>query len=534
MKKILQKRTATPLKWILSGTITTAILQSSSVVSLIVISFVGLNIISFTNSIWVIIGTNIGSTITARIISLLGFKIELQNLALPIIGITWIIMFVFKTNRKIHYSAVAVFGFGLLLFGIDFIKNSFWFLETWFNISQFVWLSPVFFIIAWFIITGISQSSAITNTITFTAIHSGVLPFKMGIFMIIWANIGTTSTALIWAINWNRSQKQVAWVHFFYNLVTAIFIVIFINPILNLLFTKAKIPQDVVGLAVFHTTFNILWAILFFPFINQVSKLIKKIIPDKKEILDLAIENVDVSEWEMAILAIKQDTKNLFYRIIKLYIEIFQITPQKILSKTTDIKFFTKDKNKITDNTINKSYMEIKTIEEELINYSLQFEPEQINQDSLSELTQINQAIVNFTQSLSMIKEIKPEIDILYETDKEFLQEQIIIFKNRIIEIYSEIVMIPEIQNKTEIVKKLIEIKKNIKDQTNKYTKNMSSGNFKNSLLNIFKKSPDETETYAVITVNRYIHESSEIFISWVSSWLLNSEENEKIVNENK
>gem|GEM_PF-4266181 len=216
----------------------------------------------------------------------------------------------------------------------------------------------------------------------------------------------------------------------------------------------------------------------------------------------------------MAILAIKQDTKNLFYRIIKLYIEIFQITPQKILSKTTDIKFFTKDKNKITDNTINKSYMEIKTIEEELINYSLQFEPEQINQDSLSELTQINQAIVNFTQSLSMIKEIKPEIDILYETDKEFLQEQIIIFKNRIIEIYSEIVMIPEIQNKTEIVKKLIEIKKNIKDQTNKYTKNMSSGNFKNSLLNIFKKSPDETETYAVITVNRYIHESSEIFIS--------------------
>jgi len=531
MKKILRKRTASPIKWVLSWTITTAVLQSSSVVTLIIISLVWVNVISFTDSIWVIIGTNIWTTITARIISIFWFKLNLQAIALPIIAVTWIVMVIFTKKRKLHYSAVLAFWFWLLLFGINFIKDSFWFLDGWVNIEQLTNLPAIAFLWIWFIITALAQSTAISNTIAFTAIYSWLISFKFGMLMVIWANIWTTTTAILWAINWTSSQKQVAWVHVLYNIVTASVVLILLNPIHTLLFKYLNLNKDVIWLAAFHTSFNLLWALIFFPFIKQISKFIKKIIPNKKNTLDLTIETINPDEWEVAILAVKKDTQKLFYRILQLYLDIFHIKPWLILQKNPEIRKLKKENFSLSKNAINKKYNYIKNVEEKLLNYTIRFEPDQVWQDSLTELSQINQAIINFTQSISMIKEIKSKIDTLYETDKIFLQEQMLIFKKRIWTIYNDIYVLSKLKNKEEIINKAIKIQNIIKNETDKYTQKMSSNIFKSSIFSIFKNNPNTLETNTIITINRYISESSDLLLHWLISRKLDKEEQQKIKN---
>ena len=200
MRTILTAMTSTRFMGILTGVIVTSVVQSSSATTVMLVSFVNAGLISLTQSIGVIMGANIGTTITAWMISLLGFKFSISALALPLIGVGFPLVFSKKNNRR-SWGELLV-GFSLLFLGLDFLKNSFpdigqspEILSFLFKYTDYGIFSTLLFIAIGTILTVIIQSSSATMALTLIMCNSGWISFDMAAAMVLGENIGTTITA---------------------------------------------------------------------------------------------------------------------------------------------------------------------------------------------------------------------------------------------------------------------------------------------------------------------------------------------------
>ncbi|MGD1973740.1 MAG: Na/Pi symporter, partial [Desulfobacterales bacterium] len=188
-RRLIRMYTDGRVRSIGSGALVTALLQSSSAVSLMVLAFVGAGVMTMQNAIGVIMGSNIGTTLTAWIIATIGFKIKIESLALPFIGLAAIGLIFFKPASKPFLVTRLLIGFGFLFLGLDFMKGS---VE---NFAQTVSLEQLpdyglwFYLLIGTLITALMQASAATIAIVLTALNSGLITFDIGAVMVIGANI---------------------------------------------------------------------------------------------------------------------------------------------------------------------------------------------------------------------------------------------------------------------------------------------------------------------------------------------------------
>ncbi|NMA69553.1 MAG: Na/Pi symporter [Desulfitobacterium sp.] len=286
LRKWLNRFTGGTIRAIFSGALITLLIQSSSAATIITIGFVSAGLISFTQSIGIIIGANIGTTSIGWIISLVGFKISLTSMSLPIIG-AGALFRVFARKAIKPYGSVLT-GFGLLFLGLANLQEGMVLQEDILalNILQgesFLYL--ILLVLIGFIMTVILQSSSASIATTLTFLHVGAITFEQGIFLVIGHNIGTTVTALFAAIGASVSAKRTALTHVLFNLGTAtvitllyplfISLTVFLSTLINGTF------DAVLGIAVFHTLFSLVGALVFVPFIHPFAKLVKRILPEK-------------------------------------------------------------------------------------------------------------------------------------------------------------------------------------------------------------------------------------------------------------
>ncbi len=217
-RRIIRMYTNGRLRSVFSGAMVTALLQSSSAVSLMVLAFVGAGVMSMQNAIGVIMGSNIGTTLTAWIIATIGFKIKIESLALPFIGLGAVGLIVFKPSSKPSLVTRLLIGFGFLFLGLDFMKVSVDNFAQTFNLEHFAGYGMWFYLLVGTVITALMHSSAATIAIVLTALHSGLITFKIGAVMVIGANIGTTVTVLLGAIGGSPTKKRVSLSHLSFNL----------------------------------------------------------------------------------------------------------------------------------------------------------------------------------------------------------------------------------------------------------------------------------------------------------------------------
>jgi len=175
-KKFIREHTARPLKSVLVGALSTAALQSSSVVSLIVLAFVGTGIISLASAIGIVFGSNLGTTATGWIVATVGFKLDIEVISLPLItigglGAVWSTI----GTRRAGFSHLIV-GFGLMLMGLDFMKSGAINLSALFDPAALIDYPPIVFLLAGFLTTAVIQSSSATIMITLSALYAGVIP----------------------------------------------------------------------------------------------------------------------------------------------------------------------------------------------------------------------------------------------------------------------------------------------------------------------------------------------------------------------
>lgn len=275
---------------VITGVAVTALVQSSSATTVMVVSFVNAGLLTLTQSIGVIFGANIGTTITAWVISLVGFKLSMSALALPAIGIGFILTIFVKLGRK--DLGEAILGFGLLFLGLDFLTKSLpeigpehlVFIR---NLSGMGFLSVLIAVGASVLMTVIVHSSSASTAIILTLAFKGMIDFNMAAAMILGANIGTTIDAFLASITAKAMARRSALVHILFNVIGSLIAIALFKPFVS--FILWFTPGEAVGtgitthLAMLHTMFNLFNTLLFLPFVNPIARLVTHVVKDDIE-----------------------------------------------------------------------------------------------------------------------------------------------------------------------------------------------------------------------------------------------------------
>lgn len=290
LRNMLGKWTSSLMHGILTGLSITAIVQSSSAVTVATIGFVNAGLISMRKSLGIIYGSNIGTTMTGWLVALMGFKINVDTFALPMIGIGMLLKLTGSDSKR-GYFGLALAGFGLFFIGIDVLKSAFDGLVATIDLAEFT-LDGVTGVLMYtaigFFMTVLTQSSSAAIAITLTAATSGVVGLYAAAAMVIGANVGTTSTAAIAVIGATPNAKRVAAAHIIFNVVTGVVALL----ILPLLFWSVRNTEELLGLAsipgitlaLFHTTFNVLGVMLMFPLNKRLAHFLDKRFVTQEEI----------------------------------------------------------------------------------------------------------------------------------------------------------------------------------------------------------------------------------------------------------
>jgi phosphate:Na+ symporter len=292
LRRALNFMTMNRFAGVLTGFVVTGIVQSSSAVTVMVVSFVNAGLLTLTQSIGVIMGANIGTTVTAWIVSLVGFSLQLSALALPAVGIG----FVFRIMKWKHRTlGEMILGFGLLFLGLDFLTKSMPGIGDSFNfitsISNRGFLSVLIGMGAGLVMTLLLHSSSASTAIMLTMAYNGMVSYEMTAAMVLGANIGTTIDAALAAIGTKTAAKQAALVHVLFNIIGTCWALPLIRPLLALVdfVTPGTMtgmihdPSVPTHLAMLHTIFNSINTILFLPFVKQFAALVSFLIKGRKE-----------------------------------------------------------------------------------------------------------------------------------------------------------------------------------------------------------------------------------------------------------
>ena len=297
LRSILTAMTTNRVTGVLTGMLITMLIQSSSATTVMVVSFVNAGLLTLAQSIGVIMGANIGTTVTAWVISILGFKISLADYALPLLAIGAIpVLFAQSSNKK--SIGEFIFGFSFLFMGLSMLQSNapdlkenpemLAFLQ---NYTDMGFLSVILFVLIGTVLTMIVQASAATMAITLIMCANGWISFELGAALVLGENIGTTITANLAAITGNTQARRAAMAHLMFNIFGVCWVLIvftpvtsaitwFVHNVLGSTDTEVAVP---LMLSAFHTTFNICNVLLLIWFVKFIEKTVCAIIPSKKD-----------------------------------------------------------------------------------------------------------------------------------------------------------------------------------------------------------------------------------------------------------
>lgn len=282
LRNMLSKWTRSPAHGVVTGLTITALVQSSSAVTIATIGFVNAGLITMRQALGIIYGSNIGTTMTGWLVAIIGYKINVETFALPMIGVGMLVHLTGGESKRGPFGMVLV-GFGLFFIGIGVLKDAFDGLLTVIDLNQFT-LDGIGGVLMYvgvgFLMTVLTQSSSAAIALTLTAATGGVVGLYAAAAMVIGANVGTTSTAGIAVIGATANAKRVACAHIIFNVGTGV-VALMILPIL---FWVVQNTGELLGLeaipaltlALFHTVFNVLGVALIFPLNNRLACFLEK------------------------------------------------------------------------------------------------------------------------------------------------------------------------------------------------------------------------------------------------------------------
>jgi len=300
MEQFLEKLTSTPIRGVFLGAAVTAVIQSSSATTVMVVGFVNSGIMKLSQAVGIIMGANVGTTVTSWILSLTG--IESDNILLqlckpsafsPVLAAIGVVLLLFSKSEKKHDAGTILLGFAVLMFGMETMSSA---VKPLGNIPEFTQIltvvsKPLLGLLAGALLTAIIQSSSASVGILQALCATGSVSFGAAIPIIMGQNIGTCVTALISGIGAKQNAKRAAFVHLYFNIIgTFVFMLVFYALDVLVDFAFLDTAANAAGIAVLHSIFNIASTILLLPFCSLLEKLAVITVRDKKE------EKIEISD----------------------------------------------------------------------------------------------------------------------------------------------------------------------------------------------------------------------------------------------
>ena len=360
LRRILWKVTNNRIKGVITGFMITSLIQSSSATTVMIVGFVSAGLISLIQSIGIILGANIGTTVTGWIVAVIGFKFHIQALALPAIAIGFFIRFL-KKEKAVYWGEVMV-GFGILFLGLSIMSDAVRDLRSSEAVVNFMIrytadtpLSTVMAVLVGSAVTMIIQSSSATMAMTMTLAFNGLIDFPTACALVLGENIGTTITANIASIGAGVTAKRAARVHFLFNILGVVWVLFIFksmflpfidyiipgNPFAENIVERSSVIAD--HMAAFHSAFNIMNMLIFLPFVNLLARIAERLVPGREgETEEFHLKYISTTLLSTAALNLNQarlETKRMCRLVMEMYslvMEVFR-NPEKKLGEVVEV-----------------------------------------------------------------------------------------------------------------------------------------------------------------------------------------------------
>ncbi len=511
-RRIIRQYTNGRLKAIGSGAFVTALLQSSSAVSLMVLAFVGAGVMSMENAIGVIMGSNIGTTLTAWIVATLGFKIKIETFALPFVGVGGIGLILFRPSTKLYHVTCLLIGFGFLFLGLDYMKGTVEGFAQHFTMDQIPNYGLWFYLLIGTALTALMHSSAATLAITLAALNSGLINFDIGAVMVVGANIGTTITILFGSIGGAQPKKRVAASHLIFNVVTGSLCFIGL-PFMIWLTTQFVDIQtsQLTGLAMFHTLFNVIGVLLFLPFIGLLSRLLVKLFPEHKEILTLYIDKTPVEETAASVSALKNEILHLLKKCQLYNLRLLNIDENLVFDADAI------ENNKKRSLRLEDQYENIKLLHAAIYTYYAKIQNHQLADEETVDMERMMFASRNIMNATKNFKSIYGNMEELDGSENPYLTAQYALFRKRLVELCINMNAVLELEDQEEQYRHLLKIFMQIEDTDSRF--------IKKTMTAVVEKTIHEMEIASLLLVNRLFNQSFRMQVFSLKDLLLRQDQ---------
>ncbi len=423
-RQFLRYSTDKPVSSAVGGIVATAIIQSSSLVGLIVLAFVGAGIIPLVNAIGIVLGSNLGTTFTGWIVALLGFKLDLTLFIYPLAALGGLSYGLLKGRWK--SVSQLILSFGLLLMGLTFMKDSVGILTEHVDIKVLSGYPLIVYLLVGIIFTAIIQSSSATMMLTLSALYTGIIPLHVAAAIVIGADLGTTSTVLLGSMQGVVAKKRLAMAHVLFNVSIDVLAFIALFPLLALV-EWLHIRDPLFSLVAFHSLFNLLGLILFLPFIRQYAHFLEHWIKEDEQHLQHFIQNVPENITDAALEALIQETRHLLYLVIHLNLRFMHIMP---MADNINKREFQLPKALASVGKM-EHYIAIKQLEGEIVHYALKIQGSDIDENSNKEkadeishkIDNLINAVRSSVYSAKALKDISENMESFHIIDNHIINK---------------------------------------------------------------------------------------------------------------
>ena len=482
LRRILTAMTTNRVTGVLTGVLITALIQSSSATTVMVVSFVNAGLLTLTQSIGVIMGANIGTTVTAWLISALGFKVDIAAFALPLLAFALPLFFSGKSSRK--SIGEFVFGFAFLFMGLQSLKANapdlganpemLAFVQNYTDMGFF---SIILFLFIGAILTMIVQASAATMAITLIMCANGWIDYHLGVALVLGENIGTTITANLAALTGNTQARRAALAHLVFNVFGVMWVLVLFYPFTNAVswfvthVMKVSDPAVAVSfkLAAFHTAFNISNTFIMIWFVSLIEKTVCTLIKPKVEDEEYRLRYITggmLSTAELSILQAHKEISLLAERTARMFNMVKELFYEK--NEETFLKTYSR---------IEKYENISDRMEIEIANYLTEVSEGRLSSESKEEIRIMLRAVSEIESIADSCNNLARSIKRRNEFKSEFTEEQ-----NKHLDHMFELVSgalnrMNLILHKPELVHDDINPSYNIENEINNYRNQLKSRN---------------------------------------------------------
>lgn len=483
MRKILATMTSNRILGVFTGFSITSIIQSSSATTLMVVSFSNASLLTLTESISVIMGANIGTTITAWLITILGFKVSMSAIALPLVGFGF--AFTFAKKEVFKNWGAFIIGFAVLFIGLQFLKDAVPDINQNPEILEFLtrytdlgYLSVIIFLFIGTLLTVVIQSSSATMALTLIMTAQGWIPFELAAAMVLGENIGTTITANLAAVVANYHAKRTARAHLLFNIIGVIWVLILFYPFLKMVswlamkwgsdspyLNAAAIP---VAISLFHTIFNILNTLVLIWFVKPIAKLVERFVPKKlppaKEIDEPKFLIPGVLKYPQTLIKSLQNESRHLYKstIFEIVAHGLNIHREDIKSDVKIKKIIKKSKKNLKTDVDELYYTKVKNIYGQILSYATKGQSKlKLSEHQNKMVLEIKVANRKMVEIVRDIKELSNNVSKYLESDNKYVRKEYDKFRKKIAKVLRVIYLFRkgENENKERYYQKLIELK---------------------------------------------------------------------------